>query len=324
MTEPDVVQEQTLTLELMQLRRGHGLHSDDVMSRVGPGLRAAAGIGDGDATAPALDKLLAWLSAVMESLPPDLRLAVQAALALQPASQERFLKDRMDWLGVQLQRDPRTATRRVESGFTKIAQRMVRTPGPPRSPGDDAADGWYTESLHATLLFHADPVRLIENRQVVATRPGLDRIPVSWSVPRDPGLPPDAQVSASMVYGGELVPDLESSSPTYWSGSIRLARPLVVGRTHAYQVEVTSLSRAHLRPYYVASPMRRLDEFVLRAKFEAGAMPDQIWVLDGAPYRQVDEQLPTRRLLIPDDVGEVAESFTNLRPGLSYGLQWSR
>ena len=126
-----------------------------------------------------------------------------------------------------------------------------------------------------------------------------------------------------MVYGGELAADPGRSSPTYWSGHIRLGRALRVGESHSYQVEVTSLKREYLRPYYVASPMNRLDQFVLRAKFEPARPPSRIWVLEGVPYRQIDEQFPTDRFMTPDDIGEVTVSFDNLRPGLSYGLQWA-
>ena len=50
-----------------------------------------------------------------------------------------------------------------------------------------------------------------------------------------------------------------------------------------------------MRPYYAASPMRRLDEFVLRARFDPTRLPDTIWALEGMPFRKVDEGVPSER-----------------------------
>jgi hypothetical protein len=309
--------------ELVQLRRGHGLHGPDLLERLGPGLRNAAAIGPEESQGDARRKLATYLATVIDELPPDLRLSVQAALAMAPASEQRFLKDRMIWLGKQLDRDPRTAARRVESGFALLAEQIVASQDDSHRPPETeyAPDGWYVDLLRSTLLFHHDPVQLMEARRIVATRE-LDRVSVSFSVPRNRELPPGRQIQVETVYGGRLQQDPELSTPTYWSGQLLLPRKLAAGEVHEYQVQVVSWDRRFFQPYYVLSPYRRCDAFELRAKFDTSAPPQRIWKLDGVPYRLVDEGLQQGATLALDAVGEVVVTFSDLYQGLSYGVQW--
>jgi hypothetical protein len=310
--------------ELAQLRRGHGLHAQDLLERLGPGLRDASRIDGDDPPGAARLKLARCLAGMANGLPPDLKLAVLAAWAMPPASEQRFLKDRMIWLGRQLDRDPRTAARRVESGFALLAERLLSERQAPSAPTTEyAPEGWYVGYLRSTLLLNADPVQLLETRRVVATRPGLERLEVSWSVPRATGLPDDTRVQVEVHYGGKLELDPHLSNATYWSGHLTLPRPLAEGEEHEYQVLVSSVSPRFFRPYYVVSPYRRCDRFELRAKFDPARTPQRIWKLDGVPYRLVDEELCLGEALRPDSVGEVQVRFSNLFQGLSYGLQWT-
>jgi hypothetical protein len=308
--------------ELQQLRRGHGVHAPDVMQRVGPLLGRVCGLDPAEPSGANRERLVQRIGATVPELPADLRLAVQAALGLPPASQSRFLRERMAWLGAQLDRDPRTAMRRVESGLMLLAERLLSHPE--RVLARDnvyAPDGWYVDLLRATFMMHVDPVQLLETRRITATRDGLEHLTVSWSVPA--GDPAHAgQVAVEMHYGGELVRDDASSTAAYWSCAIRLPRALAAGERHEYQVRVTSLPRALLRPYYVLTPYRRFDEFELRAKFDPDRPPELVWGLDGVPFQLVDESQPVGELLDPDPVGEVVSRFNNLRQGLSYGLRW--
>lgn len=307
--------------ELQQLRRGHGVHAPDVMQRVGPLLSRVCDLDAGEPAGVNRERLVGRISATVLELPADLRLAVQAALGLPPASQSRFLRERMTWLGAQLDRDPRTAMRRVESGLTLLAERLLSHPE--RASSRDsryAPEGWYVDLLRATFMMHVDPVQLLETRRITATHDGLEQLTVSWSIPVD--VEDGNEVAVEMLYGGELVRDGAASTAAYWSGAVRLPRPLKAGERHEYQVRVTSLPRRLLRPYYVLTPFRRFDEFELRAKFDPSEPPEQVWGLDGVPFQLVDENQPVGELLDPDAVGEVVSHFRNLRQGLSYGLRW--
>jgi hypothetical protein len=312
--------------ELQQLRRGHGVHAPDVVDRVGPRLRKLCGLDDSGPGAGERERLIDRITRSVEELPGELRLAVQAAFGLEPASQERFLRDRMEWLGDKLERDPRTAMRRVEAGLTLLAERLLDLADLEyRSESGDenayAPEGWYVSLARATLLMHVDPVQLIETRRIVSTRDGLEQVTTSWSIP--PGPPADAAAfRVDMLYGGELVRDEIPSTSTFWSGLIRLPRPLAAGEKHEFQVRVTTVPAARLRPYYVLTPFRRTDEFELRAKFHTARPPDLVWGLDGVPFQLVDENQPVGAVSEPDAVGEVESRWRNLRQGLSYGLRW--
>ena len=309
--------------ELAQLRRGHGVHAEDLPTRLGESLRRACGIDPDENSAAARQKLIDHISAMVEALPPDLRLAVQSAYALPPASQARFLKDRMAWLGERIDRDPRTATRRVQAGLGLLAERMTRTTTDrPFGAGDHAPDGWYVNRLRAVLRLTTDPVQLMEERVIVAARDALAEVPVSWSVPGDLDLPGDTRVDAELIYGGELVRSSGRSTPTTWAGSIRLPRLLNVGERHEYHVRISTVGRRYFRPCYVISPCRRCDEFELRIKFDTAAPPRRVWCLSGVPDLGNDRTVPRGSEVCVDSAGEITLQFPNPRRGLNYGVRW--
>jgi hypothetical protein len=319
---PDADERTGMISELQQLRRGHGLHSQDLMFRVGPQLKRICDLDSLATLGERRDRLVLRLGDSVKGLPDDLRLAVQAAFALPPADQSRFLRERMLWLGRQFDRDPRTAMRRVESGLALLAERLLadQRDGPAKEDVY-APEGWFVDSFRATLMMHVDPVQLIETRRVSSTRNGLEQITVSWSIPADT---PEALAGlrVDMLYGGELRSDEETSTSTFWSGQVHLPQALNAGDQHEFQVRVTSLPRQLFRPYYVLTPFRRCDEFILRAKFDQSDPPAQIWTLDGVPFQLLDENQPVGMVLEPDPVGEVESHFHDLRQGLSYGLRW--
>jgi hypothetical protein len=317
-----------LIRELQQLRRGHGVNAPDVVDRVGPRLARICGLDVNGRDVINRERLVDRISRAVEDLPDETRVAVQAAFALQPASQERFLRDRMEWLGRRLGRDPRTAMRRVEAGLALLAERLLdldelsdRSGTAWEDSNAYAPDGWYVSHSRSTLLLHVDPVQLIEARRIVSTRDGLQEVTMSWSVPSGTSAE-EARFSVEVLYGGELIRDAASSTSTYWNGRLRLPHPLAVGERHEFQMRVTTVPLALLRPYYVLTPFRRTDEFELRAKFPQAQPPDLVWELAGVPFQLVDESRPVGDLREPDAVGEVFGAWRNLRQGLSYGLRW--
>lgn len=312
---PDAVgivgDERALLKELQQLRRGHGLHARDLESRIGPRLSRLAGLEPGMSAGTKRLRLSEYITQQVLTLPEDLRIALQAAYALPPASESRFLRERMEWLGARLDRDARTAGRRVESGLELLAERLLSRaePADAANPGTEAVyapDGWYVDSFQAALMMHVDPVQVLETRRICATAEELELIAVSWSIPADT-LESAAAIDVDILYGGELLKDEASSTRTFWSGHVRPPRPLRRGERHEFQVRVGSVPQRLLRPYFVLSPFRRCDEFVLRAKFDRRSAPAQVWRLDGVPYAYIDEEQPVGEVLDLDAVSEVAE-----------------
>ena len=317
-----------LYLELIELRRGRGLDSPDLVARIGPALRRMCGIADRSTEVEAKSLVIRYLTEAIERLPADLRLAARAALAMPPAPRQRFLRERNAWLAEQLERDARTVTRRSDEAFRLLAQNLSAPTTPAGSSSAEAAnapDGWFIDSLVANVVLDRDPPQVIETRRIVAVRSGLDRTAVSFSAPRgvdreaDGGV--DRPLSLNVLHGGQLI-ELTGERTSHLRGVLRLPRPLTAGEMHEYSVVFSAFPRRWLRPYYVLTPMRRCDHFHLRAKFDPAAAPAKLWRVDGEPPRLVDDFVPGPDLLDLDGVGEVSQEFHGLRLGLSYGIQW--
>jgi hypothetical protein len=305
--------------ELKQLRRGWGLHSTEVADHLGPLLRAVCGIGDDLDAGQRRSRLLDVLEIALQGMPAEMETAARAALALHPQAQDRFLAGRMTWLAQHLDRNVRTATRRAEEALEFLAERMITNfTENADAENEFAPSGWYVEFQQTTLMLHRDPVLLHEVRRVRSTRDGLDELTVAWSIP----VVPDSELRPEMVFGGDLVKDEANSTATYWTGRIKLARPLAAGAEHTCELLVATVSRKHLLPYFVLSPYRRCDEFVLRTKFSPDRLPTEIWELSRVPFTLVHENAPVGSVLALDGAHEIARRFTNLQSGFSYGLRW--
>jgi hypothetical protein len=111
-----------LCRELAQLRRGRGLDATDITMRVGPGLREVCDIGEHDTPVTVRRKLIQHIDGSSRFLPTDLRLAALAALGLHEEASGEFLDRRITWLAMRLDRDSRTARRRVDQAFVLLSQ----------------------------------------------------------------------------------------------------------------------------------------------------------------------------------------------------------
>jgi hypothetical protein len=107
----------SLSSELRLLRRGRGVMVSDLHTRIGPILRARAGIGDSEGPSEARERLIIYLNCLAKTLPTDLSLIFSVALALNHDTQFRFLEERMGWLAAKLDRDVRTVSRRFNEAL---------------------------------------------------------------------------------------------------------------------------------------------------------------------------------------------------------------
>lgn len=311
--------------ELQELRRGRGLHAEDLDTRIGSRLRRACGVDDTDTAAVVRRKVTLRMTELCGRLPHDLRLAVLAALALHQDASHRFLHERMAWLAARFDRDPRTARRRVDAGLMLLAE-YLHDGGHPRQDADNpyAPDGWYVESLRAVLRMDVDPPTLLEERCIVAIMDDLDEIVVSLSAPRDERIQnKEDRITCEIVYGGEIVED-HPTTTGHTRFIIRLPQPLSLGQRHEYGIQFTSYPRSRMRPYYVITPLRRCDHFTARIHFGSIFTPDLIWRVSGVPPRALDDFEPIDDFLAISRVGDVSVEFHDLKQGLSYGVQWRR
>jgi hypothetical protein len=116
------------------MRRGRGIVTSQIETRIGPALRAVAGIDGDEGPAEIRMKVAEALTRLANQLPDDLRTAAVIAFALASDSRERLYKDRVKLVARWIDRDDRTARRRIDDAIVQIAQlataRPVDRPGP--------------------------------------------------------------------------------------------------------------------------------------------------------------------------------------------------
>ena len=304
--------------ELNELRRGRGLDATDLHQRIGPSLRAACAIAESDAPAVARRKLVLRLTELCGELPADLRLAALAAFGLHEEAAGEFLDRRISWLAGALDRDPRTARRRIDMAF-RLLDELLGDPARVRN-GAASPYGWYVESVRAMLRLDHDPPDLQEERRIVAEVDELDELVLALSVPAVPGVAaPD--IGADVLFGGEIV-ETRQVSASHAEFVVRLPSPLRLGQRHEYGIRF-SPSRSTIRSYYALTPFRRCEKFSARVRFDRDRLPARVWRLNGVPARVVDDGVDSGDPLTVNRVGEVGLEFHELHQGLSYGLQWS-
>lgn len=311
--------------ELAVLRRGRGLYAPDVHRRVGPRLYAVADPSaprpDGPATTDTIlrDGLVAALDEVARALPRDLRFAALTALAARPELGSEMLTDRIDRVARFLERDRRTARRRVDEALILMAEALAAKLEARGSSSPDAPTGWFVDTLHSRLTFDPTP-RLVEHREVVATVDGLQEITVNLSMPSAAGDRSDRlRLQAEQ---GCSVLRTEQISASYWRYVIGLPAPLRAGESARYVVSFVASSREAMMPYYVLIPLRRCRHFSAEVVFNRPDDVELLWRLDGIPVSLLEDFVVTPSLLRLDERNRVYVAFDDVQQGLCYGVQW--
>jgi hypothetical protein len=306
--------------EIKALRKGRGAAASDLDARLGPLLRELTVAADRDPAEVRL-ALVGELIAHAERLPAELRTAIMASLGLSAATRSMpFFGDRVSWLAAQLDRDRRTALRRVDEAERLLAEEIATELRRRRGRPVAAADGWYVEVFSAVLLLDGEAPEAVERRRIVATRPDLELITTSLDVPADPGQR-RMSLDAKVTSGGELVrADEPSRSRTQFL--IRLPEPLQPGQAHEYEISMRVPSGERMRPYYIFTAERRCDSFELRVRFDRRRLPAWVRRVDGEPVRVFEEVRPGGEHVAIDATGEAYARFVSPVMHLGYGLQW--
>lgn len=287
-----------LIQELKSLRKGRGLLAGRIEERVGPTLRSACAVADGDGLTVIRNKVTARLVELAEQLPDDLRLAALAAFAICADADQPLYKDRLRWTATRVDREPRTVRRRVDEAITMLADLAAA--------GEKSAERtahWHTTELTVALVLSGPRPEVFEHHRVIAGQDGLRELDLSISVPPD---------EATLFHGGTLT--------TTHHGGVRLTlpKPLSRGESHEFAM-LFHPRRLSGRLAYV--PSRMCERFDLRIRF--GEAPEGVSKIDGV----FQEELAGRHhrgehcRLNPAD--EVHLRFGTLTPGLAYGARWT-
>jgi hypothetical protein len=293
--------------------------ASDLLERAGPTLRALSGIDDSTSENEARRRLVTYLNDLADELPEDLRTAFRVGLALHEDAQYRFLEDRMQWLAAELDRDVRTARRRVDEAI-----RSAETMRAESAPSSDsyAQDGWYLERFRTLLYLDGAQPTAIEERKVVARHDALSEVVVSTSIPCPAGADRDRhQADLTILYGGSLA-RTERPSNTYFRHFVRLPKPLMRGESHEIGVSVKIPVNQPINPRYALQPLRRCDEFDLRIRFGAGNRLTGVWNMEGIPRGMADDFISANARVDIDDAGEIHLNYQHLLVGLVYGARW--
>lgn len=297
-----VVSPKLLMGELKALRRGRGVQAPGIDRQVGPALREACGINESDGAQVVREKLDAWVSTLVRTLPEDLKLAVVTPLALNTEAQHAFLTHRIQWLASREDRDSRTIRRRIDDGLTRLVEAAIR-------PGPTTPDGWYVVQLHTLLrLDRVAPVST-ERWSITAAENGMDEIP--WPVTTKES---DVDVrfdDVRVVHGVELTEF--GRRPR-----LRLPRPLRAGETYEFSLEVPLPQFHRTQQDYIFRPQRRCDRFDLVVRFHPNRLPLGVSKVTEVCNCGNEHEEP----LAVNAFGEVEVPFRDVLPGGGYGIRW--
>ena len=304
--------------EIRLLRKGRGLQAGDLDSRLGPLMRELAGSGDAAARRQAL---VAEISGCSAQLVADYRAAVEMSLGLSTETvQEPYFNGRVSLLARQIDRDPRTALRRIDQAERRLAELVATELRRRRGRTAEAPNGWYLEEFRALLRLDTPVVEAHEVRRIASTRENLTEVMAWFDVPRDPGQP-GADPQAEILYGGRLI-RREQPACNRFQLLVQLPRPLQPGEECQYGLILRMPREMMARPHYILTPECQCNNFDLTVRFDPDRLPAWVRRVDGETVRMFEHPHPTEFLVHPDAVGEVHQDFHDLTMYLGYGMQW--
>lgn len=296
---------QSVATELAQLQRNRALQSGDLSRRVGPGLSRLTGFKAerGDQAKKSFVRQLVYAT---KDLPSDLRFAFLRACATRSDDAPK-LEDRIASVGEVLHRGPRSIRRRTHEANLLVAAKLLETA---------ASDtGWFIGEMSSSVDFRVQEPVYKATRTLVVTAPSLDRVTEQISLQgADNAVHPAFRISAGASLGR-----IDRTFPQTWKLTIDLDRTYGCGDLVTFTSHFT-IPRRHAPPMTVMAPRRDCWRFA--ASVHLGDMAESVWVLDGVTSPTLDAVAPTGPVIEPTAETEPSVEFTNLTPGLVYGLRW--
>jgi hypothetical protein len=311
---------QDLLAELKTLRGGRGLNAGDLAQKIGPNLRALAGLTGDEQPGLVRARLIERLRSLIAALPPDLAVAAEVALGLHPQARHQFVQDRTDWLARQILRDARTARRRMDEALLRLAELAgMAASSAPGDPGDDR-EAYHIEEFTALLRLDRPAPEAIDRRVIVA-HVDLDGLDSVLTLPRDPNGGPSHELEVEVLYGATLV-ERERPADNRFQFGLKFPELVPAGERHEYGMLFRVPTGQSMRTHYVFFSYRRCDAFDLRVRFDPERMPTDVRRVDGAFARDLDGAAAGIPMSV-DPAGELHLRFTDLRIGLGYGARWT-
>lgn len=306
--------------ELVRLRRGRALQSARLRTRVGPHLSSVCGVQETDPDRTIRQKVINEIRRLDADFPPDLRLALHAALAIDSRALHAQLEDREDWLASELHCSTRTARRRVVEASIRLAESLHQRARQSRPV--DPESGWYLSRLSALLRLDTPAPELHEERTIVAAQDDLTEIHTRVSLPRAPGdRSPRHDLEAEALHGVRLR-GVERLGDAHFRCVLDLPRGLRRDEALSYAMIYRIPPGQPMPAHYALVPLAPCQSFHVRVRFDPRHPPDAVWRLDRVAPRLLDEDQPGETLLSPDPAGDLSLDFTDLIQGYGYGIAW--
>lgn len=300
--------------ELLNLRKGRGVNAPDL--RISAALRDLSGIEPDDSPGVARRKLVDRLGQLAGLLPSDLGLAARVALAIEPEAQQRFLTDRTVWLAKKIDRDTRTARRRMDEALQLLAD--LDTDAAAVAPPPER----HYIAEHWALVRLDRPTRdTYERRVIVSNVDGLSEIDTVLTLPQveaSSGPPPNLEME--VLYGASVVEQVREAE-TRFRYRLRLSSPIDAGQSHEYSVLYRIPPGQFIRPHYVFIPHLRCNEVTLRVRFSADRLPADVRRVEAGYLRDLDGEMAGDPITL-NGAAELALTFTRLVTGMAYGARW--
>lgn len=306
------VSSEALRREFRRLARGRGASSPHLASELGPELRRLCDISSADGPTSIKSKLQSRLTAVVQHWADDHREAVMVALGLRVDDPPSLMK-RTNQFARDLGMSERTAMRRIDRALQSLARDLVAREAAARLP----ELSYVVDEFRALVRLDMATLEVMEERRIIATRDHVGSARTAVGLPR--GV---EDVDVQVLFGGRLV-----ASDVRPSGLLRheieFPYPLAQGERYTYTVRLRMPVTQPIAPHYVVQPATSLEAFELRVQFDPSVEPRQVWRVEGALHREIDDREASPELLQLDRAGDVQATFHNVHVGLAYGVAWS-
>lgn len=300
-----------LKAELARLRKGRGVSRPDLLTVLGPILRAILDVDDATCEDEARARLTSLLTDETSALPEDLFQLEQAAFGI--SDRRPLLHERLLAVGQVLQRDERTLRRRLAQADDLLSGRLVARYGPRHGL---TVPGWHWSSYRFEVdLTDGRPV-FLSTRTLVPSLDGLVEFEEIVSIPQ---VGDSASLQVEGIAGCTYL-RRDPLSGSSWRLLFALPRPLSAGEHHETVVRFTWPSRDWIQPVAAFVPMRRVERFEVSVAFGQPRSCATAWVLDGVlPTSFADPPGPGE--LAPEETVEAA--FEDPLMGHAYGVAWT-
>lgn len=305
-----------LLRELKTLRKGLGLTAPDLLGKVGPTLRQAAGVQPDDTSGMARRKVVKLISDVTYYLPDVQRWMAGVMFSLPSYTEFVGLSytSRLTEAGMRIDRDLRTMQRQADRVLQKIAEDASE-----HIERVDDVD-WYTDALRIALLLDTERATVYEARRIVAVDE-LEHIDLHLNV--DPHQFEQGLVDVDVLYGGELDTD-EDSYTDRVVARIHLPGLVLPGETHDIGL-LHRLPTHTLHTQHVCIPTAPCNYLEMMVRFHPNNPPTDLSLIDGTPTTTptTNQPPPHTEQLDIDERGTTRATFGNPTPGHAYGIRWT-